>query len=193
MTRFAILIVLALTLAACGQPFVNAGSATRYTVTASLMQRPAEPAIVCWGMPLPDPPIGCGGPPVADLDLSTMPDAHRYRNGVVGVGTYRVVGTWRDGSLHLTEAPKPAPDNARTPLAECSQEVGERSPTDVPQGQKLIADENQLRSEGILVLELYMCHDRLFAGVAVADKHTVDLLNARYGPMQVAGWLQPVG
>jgi len=192
MTRCATLILLVFGLAACGQPIVNAGAATRYTVTAFMMQRPAAPAIVCWGMPLPDPPIGCGGPPVADLDLSTMPDAHRYRNGVVAVGTYRLVGTWSAGSLHLTEAPTPAPASDRTRLAECSQDVNERSPTDVPQGEKLIADEDLLRSQGILVLELYMCHDRLFAGVAVADQETVDFLNARYGPIKVAGWLQPV-
>ena len=94
--------------------------------------------------------------------------------------------------LHLTEPPTPVAANSRTPLAACSQNPGDESPTDTAQGQKLIADTEVLKARGIVLLEFYMCRGSLFIGVAVADKGTVDFLSTRYAPAKVTGWLQPV-
>jgi len=108
MARYAIFILLAFGLTACARPPVNAGSTMRYTVTASLMQKPGEGPRACTFIPLPLPPIGCGGVSVSGLNIGALPDATRYGNGVVSAGTYRLVGTWSSGRLVLTTPPSPA-------------------------------------------------------------------------------------
>ncbi len=192
MTRYATFILLAFAVAACGQPLVKASSTARYTVTASLMQKPGEDLRACTFIPLPLPPIGCGGVSISGLDILTLPDETRYRNGVVSAGTYRLVGTWGSGQLVLTAQPSPARANDLTPMPSCSQDPYERSPTDTPQGQRLMADSQVLKDRGIEPLQFYMCRQVLFVVVAVADQPTVDFMTSRYAPASIAGWLHPV-
>lgn len=180
--------LLALGLAACG--LMPTADTQRYTVTTSLMQKPGELPRACSGMALPLPPIGCGGADIVGVDLQTLPDARRYSNGVISAGTYRLVGTWEHGALHLVEPPAAAVQTAATPLPNCAQSGYEGSPTDVLQGQRLMADEDMLNARGIVVLQFYMCQADLFVVVAVADATIVDFMQSRYAPVKVAGWLQ---
>lgn len=163
-----------------------------YTVTTDLMQKPGELAVACAFAPLPLPPIGCGGPKVADIDLQSISGSERYRNGVVSVGTMRLVGTWDAGMLRLTTPPQPSSQRDRTPIPECTQNPNEPSPTTTPQGERLIGDETILIARGIQVIGFYVCQQALFVVVAVADAPTVDFMTARYAPIRLAGWLRPV-
>lgn len=190
--RRAAVVALLIGVSACGQAYVNWSGGTRYTVTTSLMQKPGEAPRACSFIPLPLPPIGCGGASVADLDLMSLPDARRYSNGVVSVGVYQLVGVWQDGELHLTEAPSTAAGSETTPQPSCAQNPVEPSPTDEPQGQKLMHDDALLKSRGIVVISFGMCRGFLFIVVAVADPATVDFMTSRYAPAKVAGWLQPL-
>ncbi len=158
------------------------------------MQKPGELARACSFIPLPLPPIGCGGAPITGVDIRSLPDAQVYRNGVVGAGMYRLVGTWQSGSLHLTKAPLRAPINAGTPLPNCAQNNADaEGPDALPQGRKLMDEEETIAQHGIVLLGFGMCQGILFVEVAVADKDTVDFLTSRYAPVKVGGWLQPVG
>ena len=193
MSRWLAWISVALALMACGPGRVaGAGhpSGPNYTVTSNLMQKPGQDPVVCSFTPLPYPPIGCGGPSVANLDLATMADARRYSNGVVEVGTYRLVGTWKGGALHLTETPVSVSPSAHTPTPDCAQTTTDPSPDVTPEGRKLMDEEKLIEQHGIVLLESMMCQGALFVVVAVADADTIDFMTNRYAPVKVAGWLQ---
>ncbi len=195
MSQWLALICVALALMACGTGRVASAvepAGPKYTVTSNLMQKPGQEAVVCSFTPLPEPPIGCGGPSVANLDLATMSDAHRYSDGVVEVGTYRLVGTWEGGSLHLTETPVAANPSAHTPTPGCAQTTADPSPDATPEGRKLMDEEELIQQHGIVLLE-FMCQGALFVVVAVADADTIDFMTNRYAPVKVAGWLQLLG
>jgi len=183
-----------LAVSACGQAGAwSPGQAPHYTVTTSLMQKPGERAVACFAMPLPEPPIGCGGPPVVGLDLHTLPGFQRYRNGVESVGMMRLIGIWEAGELRLTARPQPESATDLTPTPRCDQTPADASPDTTPEGRKLMSDESLLNARGIQVLEFYVCKQALFVVVSVADKPTVDFMNVRYAPVQIAGWMRPVG
>ena len=186
------LAVAVLLTAACGQ--ARAGNTqTLYTVTTGLMQKPGDVPRACSFVPLPLPPIGCGGVPISGLDLHSLPDAQTYRNGVVSAGTHRLVGTWEAGALHLTQPPVPASPTSVTPLPSCGQTAGDtEGPDALPQGRKLMDEEQMILQHGIVMLGFGVCQGVLFVEVAVADKDTVDYLTSRYAPVKVGGWLQPL-
>ena len=174
------------------QSRVGPGFSTLYTVTSIVMQKPGEPPRACAFMQLPDPPIGCGGPDLHTLDLTTMHGVTRYRNGVLATSMLHLVGTWDGRALTLTRPPDTAPiaDATSMPQGQCpSQPAQVASP---PLMQRVISDEALLKAQGIQLLEFGPCGDSLFIVVTVADRDSVRFLTNRYGAVQVAGWLKPV-
>lgn len=144
-------------------------------------------------MPLPDPPIGCGGPEVVGIDLQTLPGFQRYRNGVESVGTMHLIGTWEAGVLTLIQPPEGASAKDSTPTPRCAQTPADPGPDSTSEGRKLMSDEDLLKARGIQVLEFFVCQQALFIVVSVADTATVEFMNDRYAPVRVAGWLQRAG
>lgn len=187
--------LLALAVAACAAPnghgVAEPSPLPLYTVTSTVMQAPGAPPHICFIEPLPSPPIGCGGPIVRGLDLNALHGLQRYRNGVVATPYVRLVGTWHDRALNLTQPPEEASVKDATPKPQCvqtRQAVGADMP---PAMQKVTADSALIAAHGIVMLEWGGCNDSVSIVVAVADKDAVDFLTARYGQIQVSGWLQP--
>ena len=187
-------VILVTAIAGCGR-FGAAVSGPLYTVTASVMQKPGERPHACAAIPLPYPPIGCGGPDVRGLDLATMAGVIRYRNGVHAIGVVRLVGTWDGQALVLTRAPVSAKPADATQLRACQQPFGFTGSSEMPaMMQRLMSDEQVLKSRGLLLLEFGPCDESsYFVIIPVADSKSVAWLNERYGPtLRVYGWLQPV-
>ena len=69
--RLLIHVVLAAICVACGSAVAHPSEF--YTVTSIVMQKPGEAPHACFTVPLPEPPIGCGGPALEGADISTMP------------------------------------------------------------------------------------------------------------------------
>jgi hypothetical protein len=182
-------------LGACGQTAQLKNPPALYTVTAMVMQKPGDPPRACSFLPLPEPPIGCGGPAVRGVDLLTMPGITRYRNGVMDAGILRLVGTWDGQALSLTRSPETATvhDATPVPLLPCPTTTAQPEPGVVPPQVKQVRDDEALlKSHGIQVLEFGACGDSLVMTVVVADSATVDFLIKRYPGIQVAGWLKRV-
>ena len=189
--RIPVLLVLAATCAACGSAAAHPSGL--YTVTSIVMQKPGEAPHACFAMPLPEPPIGCGGPALDRADMSTMPGFTKYRNGVEASGMVRLVGTWDGQKLTLTRPPEAAATTDQTQAPNCAQDGSEpQGPGLPPMMQKVADDSSNLEAHGIQVLEMYMCKKSLFMVVPVADKPSVDFLTSRYGNVKVDGWLLPV-
>ena len=192
--RRVLIAVLMMSCSACGYAGIaGVRQSPLYTVTTSLMQKPGQNAVACFAMPLPYPPIGCGGPEVVGVDLQTLPGFQRYRNGVVSVGTVRLVGSWRAGTLALTQPPESASPKDITPVPQCAQTSADPAPDGTPEGRKLMSDPDVLKTRGIQVLEFYVCQQALFVVVSVADNATVKFMSETYAPVKVAGWLRLAG
>lgn len=56
----------------------------------------------------------------------------------------------------------------------------------------MLADWEDLRRLGIPIMELSTDGDRVTFLVPVADQHTIQTLQQRYGLVDVSIWLQPV-
>jgi hypothetical protein len=193
--RTAAAALLIASLGACGQVAHSPSPPPLYTVTAIVMQRPGDPPRACAAMPLPWPPIGCGGAVVRGLDLLTMPGVTRYPNGVLSSGTLRLVGTWDGQALTLTRSPEAAStgDSTPLPLTPCTTDTVQPEPGQfAPMVKKVIDDEAMLKARGIQVLEFGGCGDSVTMTVVVADPATVAFLRQRYPGAQVAGWLHQV-
>ena len=189
--RLPVLIVLVATSVACGS--AAAHPSELYAVTSIVMQKPGEAPRACFAIPLPEPPIGCGGPALDHADISTMPGFTNYRNGVGASGMVRLVGTWDGQKLTLTRPPEAAATTDQTQAPNCAQDGSEpQGPGLPPMMQKVADDSSNLEAHGIQVLEMYMCKKSLFMVVPVADKPSVDFLTSRYGNVKVDGWLLPV-
>jgi hypothetical protein len=157
------------------------------------MQRPGQAPHACTFEPLPFPPIGCGGPDVRGFDLATMHGVSRYSNGVMATGYLRLAGTWDGHELTLTRPPEAASAVDATAVPQCvakSQQIG--GSTMSPLMQRVVSDDALLKAHGVMPLEFGDCGDSIFIVVPVADRATVDFLTARYGQIQVSGWLRPV-
>jgi len=186
-----VLVVLAATCVACGKAAANPSEL--YTVTSIVMQKPGEAPHACFAVPLPEPPIGCGGPALDRADISTMPGFTKYRNGVEASGMVRLVGTWDSRQLTLTRPPEAAATTDQTQAPNCAQDGSEPQGPGLPPMMQGVADDSPaLEVRGIQVLEMYMCKKSLFMVVPVADQATVDFLTSRYGNVKVDGWLLPV-
>src|SRR5262249_26303462 len=60
-----------------------------YTVTTVMMIAPGKQTLIaCHLMPLPMPPIGCGGGEVRGGDAPPPPGAHRSPNGTAATATF---------------------------------------------------------------------------------------------------------
>jgi hypothetical protein len=169
-------------------------SAELYTVTTTVMQKPGEAPHACNGVPLPYPPIGCGGPDVLGLDLATMRGATRYVNGVRETGMLRLVGTWNGRALVLTQPPTTASLTSGTVTHTCDQPYGFTSEGTPPMMQRLLSDTRLLADRGIQLLQFGPCSESTyFVVVPVADADTVNYMAARYGPtLKVYGWFEPI-
>ena len=188
--RVSIAAALLLAAGACGAP---SGPTNLYTVTSDVMQKPGELPHACAAIPLPYPPIGCGGVDIGGLDLSAVRGVTVYRNGVRATGTIRLVGSWDGRHLNLSEPPEPRVVRDATPIPLCAQRPGTSSADPMPPVMARVKDDDALlRSNGVMVLEFGPCNGAVFFGVAVADRKTVDFLTRRYGHVEIGGWLQPV-
>jgi hypothetical protein len=191
--RVAAATIVVVVAAGCARFAPGEPSRPLYTVTASVMQRPVEMPVACSAIPLPYPPIGCGGVAVRGIDLGTMPGVVTYRNGVRATGTLRMVGSWDGHVLNLARAPENARTGDATPLPTCAYAPGRSSADpEPPVMQEVMHDDAYLRAQGIQLLEFGPCRDSMFFVVPVADSKTVELLTRRYGQAEIAGWLQPV-
>lgn len=160
-----------------------------YTVTAIVMQKPGEAPHACAGVPLPYPPIGCGGPDVQGLNLAALHGVERYSNGVLAARHLRLVGRWNGHALVLTQPPELRSVKDATRLPECVQDGTE---VVTPKMQSILADHELLKSHGIEPILLAPCRGAVFIVIPVADQESVKFLTDRYGPLNVAGWLQPI-
>jgi hypothetical protein len=193
--RIAVALFVVLSAAGCARYVPPEHSGPLYTVTTTVMQNPPEVPRACSAVPLPYPPIGCGGVPLRDIDLPSLPGVTRYRNGVLATGMLRLVGTWDGEAVKLTRQPESAAMKDATPLPTCADVPGRPSTGPLPPVmQRIIADDKVLRTRGIQLLEFGPCQDFVFVVVAVPDSTTVGFLTDRYGSgkVVVAGWLQPV-
>lgn len=189
------MVLAVLTATSCARSVIQTAPAALYTVTTVVMQKPGEPPHACAATPLPEPPIGCGGPDIRGLDLNTMHGVTRYRNGVLATPVLHLVGTWDGQALTLTRPPDTAPmaDATPMPMEQCASspaQVG--SPGTPPSVQRVISDDSLLKAHHIQVLEFGPCGDRLFMVITVADSDSVAFLKERYGLVRIAGWLIPV-
>jgi photosystem II stability/assembly factor-like uncharacterized protein len=196
----AVLIVLALAsigilLVARGATRVSYGgpvSGTRYTVTTSLMAAKGGPLNACFAMPLPLPPIGCGGVEVTNVDVATIIGTTTYPNGTVATPPVTLVGTWDGRVLRLTEQPQraKAAGTEPQPVAQAPPASSAKSTQEVL--QELRSDSSKLRQRGIDLLEWGEGAGGVEVTLVVADPASVQYLYDTYGRMQISGWLQPV-
>src|ERR1700682_4834765 len=196
----AVLIVLALAsigvvLLARGATRVSYGSpvsGVRYTVTTSLMAAKGGPLNACFAVPLPLPPIGCGGVEVTNVDVGTILGTTTYPNGTVSTPPVTLVGTWDGRVLRLTEQPRLTKAGSTDPqvVAEAPPASSAKSTQEVL--QQLKSDEPKLRLRGIILLEWGEGANGVEVTLVVADPGSVLYLYDTYGRMQISGWLQPV-
>lgn len=202
MPAIALVAVIALSLASVGvllmarhAAHVSYGgpvSGTRYTVTTSLMAAKGGPLNACFFMPLPEPPIGCGGVEVTNIDVAAIPGTTTYTNGTIGTPTVRLVGTWDGHVLRLTEPPQPTKVDGTHP-----QPVAQAPPPASGQTTQQVLDElrrdaSALQKRGIVLLMWGQGADGAEVTLVVADPDSVRYLYNTYGRMHISGWLQPV-
>jgi photosystem II stability/assembly factor-like uncharacterized protein len=203
MQGVAVVAVVAITLGAVGVLLMSRGvrhaplgsvNGPRYTVTTSLMAAKGGPLNACFAMPLPLPPIGCGGVEVANVDVASIPGVVTYANGTVGTPIVKLVGTWDGHVFRLTEQPRPATPGESTEAKLVPQAppiASKESPQQVVEHLK--QDTSDLQKRGIIVFAFGAAADGVEMTVAVADDKTVQYLFDRYGRVYIKGWLQPVG
>ena len=167
-------------------------SGNQYTVVTSLMSARGGPVNACWAMPLPLPPIGCGGVEVTNVVIADIPGAVTYRNGTVGTPELRLVGTWDGRVLRLTEKPQPTtlPETRPQPVAQAPPASSGKTAQQVMEEFK--RDEAALRQRGIVLLGFGAGSDGVEVTLAAADPASVQYLYSTYGRMKISGWLQPV-
>jgi photosystem II stability/assembly factor-like uncharacterized protein len=165
----------------------------RYTVTTSLMAAKGGPLNACFAMPLPEPPIGCGGVEVANVDIASLPGAVTYQNGTVGTPAFKLVGTWNSHVFRLTEQPSPAKSGEWTQPTTVTRRAPVSS-KDSPQQvmENLKRDKADLEKRGIILISFAAVGDGVDMTVAVADDKTVQYLYDHYGRVFIKGWLQAV-
>lgn len=175
----------------CGASLLRRQPSALYTVTTMMMIAPGKHSLIaCHIMPLPLPPIGCGGVEVRGIDPFQLPGTRRFPNGTVQTATFRLVGRWDGSALVLTEPPQPPQAEPMTQAA--SHPQAEATQRALAAQQRVLADWDELRRQGIQILELSTDGDSVTFLVAVADRRTIQILQQRYGPVEVTGWLQPV-
>jgi photosystem II stability/assembly factor-like uncharacterized protein len=181
-------------LMARGAGRVSYGSATgaRYTVTTSLMSAKGGPLNACFFMPLPLPPIGCGGVEVTNVDVAAIPGTITYKNGTVGTPVVRLVGTWDGRVLRLTENPQPAPGTNTIPQRVTQAPPAASGKTNQQVLEEIRRDADALRKRGIILLAWGEGADGAEVTLVVADPPSVQYLYDTYGRLQIKGWLQPV-
>jgi photosystem II stability/assembly factor-like uncharacterized protein len=144
-------------------------------------------------MPLPEPPIGCGGVEVANVDVASVPGVVTYRNGTVGTPIVKLTGAWDGHVVRLTEQPRPATPGESTEAKLVPQAppiVSKESPQQVVEHLK--QDTSDLQKRGIIVFAFGAAADGVDMTVAVADDKTVQYLYDHYGRVYIKGWLQPL-
>jgi len=177
----------------CGASPLRRQLSGLYTVTTVMMTAPGKQTLIaCHLMPLPMPPIGCGGVEVRGVDALRLPGTRRYPNGTVETATFRLVGRWDGSALVLTEPPMAAQSRSGAPRTEPSHFPAEATKRALAAQQRVLADSDELRRLGIQIMELSTDGDSVTFLVPVADRHTIQILRQRYGPVEVTGWLQPV-
>lgn len=201
-SRLANLWRIACTLTLCTAAFVttsDCGAAPRrqrsdlYTVTSVMMSAPGKQTLIaCHAAPLPYPPIGCGGVEVRGIDALQLPGTRRYPNGTVETARFRLIGRWDGSALIVTEPPQAPQPEPGTPPRKPTYITAEATQRALAAQQRVLADWDQLRRQGIQIMELGIDGDRVTFLVPVADQHTIQTLQQRYGPVEVTGWLQPV-
>jgi hypothetical protein len=139
------------------------------------------------------PADGCGGIKVRGVDFSHIANTEGYPSGVEVSPAFRLVGTWDGQTMTLTERLQQAGKAPGLP-APCVQDPHVASrPGMTPLDRWMADQEGSARSQGIEVLQAFSCDDKtLGLVVVVADEQAVNWLTNRYGPVKVAGWLQPV-
>ena len=179
---------------ACGGGGRAAVGASLYSVTSTAMQVPGSEPQACFAMPLPLPPIGCGGVELRGLEMGRLPGVVRYSNGVTETrDAFQFVGTWDGQALTLMRPPSAASQDQASRIPECAQEPGQSAGGPMPPlMQRVIDDQALLKSKGIQLLEFYPCTGSVFLGLVVADQQSIDFLTGRYGEVEIGGWLQPV-
>ena len=177
---------------ACGASPLRRQPSGLYTVTTVMMIAPGKDTLIaCHLMPLPLPPIGCGGVEVRGVDALRLPGTRRYPNGTVETATFRLMGRWDGSALVLTEPPMAAQSHSGAPRTEPSHLPAEATKRALAAQQRVLADSDELRRLGIQIMELGVDGDSVTFLVPVADSRTLQTLQQRYGPAEVTGWLQP--
>ena len=178
---------------ACGAGPLRRQPSGLYTVTTGMMIAPGKDTLIaCHIMPLPWPPIGCGGVEVRGVDALRLPGTRRYPNGTVETAKFRLVGRWDGNALVLTEPPVAAQTQSGAPRTEPSHLPAEATKRALAAQQRVLAEWDELRRLGIRILEFSPDGDSVTFLVPVADRRTIQILEQRYGPVEVTGWLQPV-
>ena len=182
-----------LALVAAVVPMLGCGGVTRlvpadrYTVTAPLMLGPGkQPLTACRVIPLSMPPAGCGGVEVRGVEVQQVPGARRLSNGATMTDSVRLVGRWDSTALNLTEPPRRATQSSTS----ITHLAAEPTPRAVAALKRMVADWQELKRLGILVMECSTDGDNVVLLVPVADQRTVWTLEQRYGPVLVSAWLQ---
>ena len=165
---------------------------TRYTVTTSLMAAKGGPLNACFAMPLPLPPIGCGGVEVTNVDVAAILGTTTYPNGTLGTPVVKLVGTWDGRVLRLSEPPQATKVSGTEPqpVAQAPPASSAKSTKEVL--QEITRDESKLQQRGIVLLEWGEGADGADVTLAVADPGSVQYLYDTYGRLYISGWLQPV-
>jgi hypothetical protein len=189
-----LIIAVAAALAACGGSSPGSSSSivssipAHYKVTGTLFLAPSHSTKLCvtsTGM-YSGSPYGCSGVDAHQVDIKSVP-THRYANGSIETGTIEVRGNWDGHALTVTGPPKRvsamvwprcASGNLDAPYSAVAQRIGK--------------DWQNLRAQGILVLETMNCKAGLLVVVPVADSQTVSYLTQTYGPLEVGSWFTPI-
>ncbi|MFE3450504.1 hypothetical protein ACFXJ8_16375 [Nonomuraea sp. NPDC059194] len=102
--RGSLLVVLLVTLTACGTAPAATAPSTRYQADMTVLSNAEHGPQLC-AMVAQSLPPQCGGPDIVGWDWTTV--EHESRDGVRW-GEYHVVGTWDGDRLTLTEPARPA-------------------------------------------------------------------------------------
>lgn len=77
----------------------------RWQVDATMLQTASLPLTACYSTLTSEPPAGCSGATVVGVSANQIPGATKYPNGTVTTPAMHLVGTYKDGTLTLTEPP----------------------------------------------------------------------------------------
>jgi hypothetical protein len=173
----------------CGHP--PSATGPLYEVVAPLLSVKGGPPTACNLILLSLPPAGCGGVQVESVDIARIAGVHRYPNGTMETPPLKLVGTWHDLVLTLTQSVQPGSYPATKTPAPCPPQSSGRESQLLALEQQIVHDEAAQRQHGVLVLEVGICGDALSVLVAVADSPTISYLTNRYDSIDVTGWLSP--